>query len=334
MSFLSKFSGGTIKTLEDHAAAARNLMHFASDSYRTSNDLSLGASPVTCSIPECVTGWNKRSRKQGRPIFEGKWGCSGHCLRTLLRMAVRRELGDSGSTSDLSPHRHRIPLGLVLLAQGWVTHPQLLTALEAQKANGHGRIGDWLASGCGLDEERITRGLAIQWGCPVLNSNNFSAASMALIMPKRFVEEFGLLPLRIAGSSILYVAFQENRDAAAALSIEQMSSLSVECGLLKQSAFGVVKAELLAAEAVPATMGFANDSADLAEKLASVLEGRQAIASRLVRIHQYYWLRVWLESGAMSSLGTLARSPEDVADYVFAISKNSVFGGGNTPLRS
>ena len=61
-----------------------------------------------------------------------------------------------------------MPLGLVLLAQGWITHPQLQAALEAQKASGQGRIGDWLQQSCGLPEERVTRGLGVQWSCPVL----------------------------------------------------------------------------------------------------------------------------------------------------------------------
>ena len=45
-----------------------------------------------------------------------------------------------------------------MLAQGWITHPQLQKALEAQRENGTGRIGDWLISECGLEAEQITRG--------------------------------------------------------------------------------------------------------------------------------------------------------------------------------
>ena len=76
-----------------------------------------------------------------------------------------------------TPHRHRVPLGLVLLAQGWITHPQLQTALEAQRASGQGRIGDWLTQSCGLPEERITRGLGVQWSCPVLGTDGIFAFS-------------------------------------------------------------------------------------------------------------------------------------------------------------
>ena len=55
---------------------------------------------------------------------------------------------------------------------------------------------------------------------------------MALVMPKRFVQEFGLLPLRVAGSRILYLAFEDGLNAGAALALEQMSELRVESGLI------------------------------------------------------------------------------------------------------
>ncbi len=54
---------------------------------------------------------------------------------------------------------------------------------------GRGRIGDLLAQSCGLGEERITQGLGVQWRCPVLTMDGFSAASMALVMPKRLIAE-------------------------------------------------------------------------------------------------------------------------------------------------
>ena len=105
----------------------------------------------------------------------------------MVRAAIRRETGEMNGVGVDVPHRHRVPLGLVLLAQGWITHPQLQAALEAQKQTGQGRIGDWLVQSCGLAEERVTRGLGVQWSCPVLAMNGFSPSAMALVMPKRFI---------------------------------------------------------------------------------------------------------------------------------------------------
>jgi hypothetical protein len=36
-------------------------------------------------------------------------------------------------------------------------------------------------------------------------------------------------------------------------------------------------------------------------------------------LHQYYWLRIWLESGSLGKAGSLPVTGEDVMDYVFTI---------------
>jgi hypothetical protein len=53
--------------------------------------------------------------------------------------------------------------------------------------------------------------------------------------------------------------------------------------------------------------------------ITALMEQKQPIASRLVRLHQYYWLRMWLESGALGKVGSLPATGEDVRDYVFAV---------------
>ena len=318
MSLLGKT--GLLNARASQALATRDAAMLGTDVYRP------GKSPADltskmCGALGCAGGWTKPWKtKRRRPIFEEEWGCSGRCLQTMVRAAVRREVGEAG---DDTPHRHRVPLGLVLLAQGWITHPQLQDALRAQKESGQGRIGDWLQRSCGLPEERITRGLGVQWSCPVLSTEGFSARSMALVMPKRFVAEFGLVPLRVAGSSILYVAFQDRMNAVAALGLEQMTGLKVESGLLAGTHYAEARESLLAATSVPVTMHTVADTDQMATDIARVLESRQPIASRLVRVHGYYWLRQWLESAARSGVGSLPSSAEDVEDALFLVSSKA-----------
>ena len=57
----------------------------------------------------------------------------------------------------------------------------------------------------------------------------------------------------------------------------------------------------------------------MAARITAILEQKQPIASRLVRLHQYYWLRMWLESGAMGKAGSLPATSEDVMDHVFTV---------------
>ena len=270
-----------------------------------------------CGYAECSSGWTVPWRSRKRPVFEGQWGCSGRCVLALVRAAVQRELGDG--VVGPQPHRHRVPLGLVMLAQGWITHPQLRRALEAQRENGSGRIGDWLVSECGLEAEQITRGLSMQWSCPVLPMKGFAPEAMALVMPRVFVEEFGLLPLRVAGSRILYLAFEDRLDAAAALAIEQMTELKVESGLMDGKEFQPARRQLLEYESVPVKIEVAADSDALSARVTAIIEQKQPVASRLVRLHQYYWLRLWLERGAISGVGSLPKNSEDVGDFVFTL---------------
>ena len=55
---------------------------------------------------------------------------------------MRREM--EGRGTPVETHRHRVPLGLVMIEQGWITAAQLRGALEAQRASAAGRLGHWL----------------------------------------------------------------------------------------------------------------------------------------------------------------------------------------------
>lgn len=273
-----------------------------------------------CGSMECANGWTMPWRSRRRPIFEAQWGCSGRCMLSIVRAAVRRETMDGVAGEVTEPHRHRVPLGLLMLAQGWITHLQLRQALEAQRLNGTGRIGEWLIAECGLESEQITRGLSMQWNCPVLGTEGFSAEAMALVMPAIFIERFGLLPLRVAGKRILYLAFEDRLDASAGLAIEQMTELKVESGVLNEVQFQAAKRKILQSDAVEMNLEVMSDVDTLAGRITAILEQKQPVASRLVRLHQYYWLRLWLERGSRGKVGNLPVSGEDIRDYVFTIS--------------
>ena len=272
-----------------------------------------------CGNAECMSGWTMPWRNRRRPIFESQWGCSGRCVLAMVQAAVGREQGDGGISSP-APHRHRVPRGLLMLAQGWITHPQLQKALAAQRESGTGRIGEWLMSECGLEAEQIVRGLSMQWGCPVLTTEGFSPEAMALVVPKLFVERFGLLPLRVAGSRILYLGFADRLDASSAFATEQMTELKVESGVVEGASFEAARRRLLACDGAEMKLEAVEDRDAMAARITAILEQKQPIASRLVRLHHFYWLRIWLESGAMGrAAGNLPITSEDVKDYVFTL---------------
>ena len=276
------------------------------------------AQRIVCGNPDCSAVWGKPWKSRRRPIFEGQWGCGSRCLQALIRGAVRRETGDGIAAMHETPHRHRVPLGLMMLAKGWITQPQLRRALEGQRLGG-GKIGEWLQQDCGLTSETVTRGLSMQWNCPVLTTEGFEPQTMALVMPRIFVQELNLLPLRIAASRLLYLAFEDRLDASAAFALQQMTDLKVESGLVETEALERARERLTGCEFVPAAQESMRDSEQMIARIVEVLEDRQPIAARLVRVQRFYWLRTWLEAGTQGPAGTIPVSTEDVFDTIFRV---------------
>jgi hypothetical protein len=229
-------------------------------------------------------------------------------------------LGDGTVLEEHRQHHHRVPLGLVLLAQGWITHPQLQHALAVQRRAGSGRIGRWLIDECGLKEECVTRALGLQWSCPVLPMEGFNPGEMALLAPRVLVERLGMVPLRIAGERILYLAFEDQLDASAAFAMERMNGLKVESGLVDGEQLKAARQRLCECAFVEATVEPVAQIESMVEKMTSALAKMQPRASRLVRVHQFYWLRMWLETGAMSTRdGGVPATRDDVVDRIYPL---------------
>ncbi len=275
-----------------------------------------------CGNPACGRGWTPPWRSRRYPYFEDRWACSERCLLEMVKMAIAREIDDGvleGVEDIPGQHRHRIPLGLVLLGQGWITHPQLRKALEMQRLRGKGRIGDWLVSECGLRSEWITRGLSVQWNCPVLTTDGFSPETMARALPKPFIEEYGILPLRVAARRILYVGFQDHLDASSAYAVEQISGLRTECGVIGEERYRKAKEMVLGCRFVNMRRSIVADRDALARSIERVIEQGKPTASRLVRLHRYYWLRLWQEEKDSVRSTRQIPDPGEAADYLFTI---------------
>ena len=274
-----------------------------------------------CGSAECSKAWRSPLRSRQRPIFEEQWACSGRCVLAIVRSAVGRESGDRRENGFGPMHQHRVPLGLLMLAQRWITHPQLRKALQAQRENGSEKIGHWLIREAGVERAQITRALALQWGCPVLTTDGFAPQAMALAVPKLFREKLGLVPIRVAGTRILYLGFEDKPDASAALALETMTGLKVESGLVDAPDLEVARKRLLICGHVETKVESLEHSDAISARITAILEQKQPVASRLVRIHEHYWLRLWLEKGAFGGAGTVPINGEDVRDYIFTVDR-------------
>ncbi len=322
MLFLGKKSDQGFDNLQ--GSALNNPLVWDGDRYQPSNRVSemlTESSPGkrTCSSLQCTSTWIAPWRNRKRPIFEDQWGCSGRCVLNFVRAAVRRESADH-TAETVAPHRHRVPLGLLMLSQEWITHSQLQYALDLQRTTG-GRIGEILISECGIASEYITRALSLQWSCPVLSSRGFSAREMALVAPRTFVDKLGLVPVRVAGSKLLYLGFEDRLDASAALALELMSGLKVESGLMQAEEFRSIRTLLTENEGVELKEESWEETDAMAGRITAILEQKQPIASKLVRVQGNYWLRLWLEPAARGKFAMLPSSGEDMLDYLFTIER-------------
>ena len=245
----------------------------------------------SCSNPGCRSGWLHLWRKRSVPVFEQGWTCSPECTGARVEAAVQREQDGRGAVEE--NHRHRVPLGLVMLEQGWITTGQLRQALDAQKRAGSGRLGQWLVRQQGVSEQLVTRALGLQWSCPVLPLEYHDAQALTALMPRLFVEAFGALPLRVAAGKLLYLGFEDRLDPVLALAVERMTGLRVESGLVQSSLFHPAHRRMLNSRFPPAELIETGSEQALAHALAKTIERERPADSRLVRVHDCLWFRMW-----------------------------------------
>jgi hypothetical protein len=245
----------------------------------------------SCSNPGCGSGWLHLWRSRTAPVIEGGWTCSAGCTADRLKAAIARELDGRGVSVE--QHRHRVPLGLLMLEQGWITAEQLRSALASQRQHGSGRLGQWLiASGC-VEEQLVTRALGLQWSCPVLPLVSHDPEGLAPLMPRFFLDAFGALPLRVAGGKLAYLGFEDRLDPILALALERISGLRVEGGLVHASLFRPAHCRMLQSTFPAVELLEAASEPALIVALTRRIERLRPVEARLVRVHDCLWLRLW-----------------------------------------
>lgn len=265
-----------------------------------------------CSNPACSSGRLHLWRHRSTPVFEGGWVCSPECMLSRIQQALGRELEGHGRPREA--HRHRIPLGLILLEQGWITHAQLKQALAAKRRGEPYRIGAWLMRHCGLTEQRVTQALSLQWNCPVFTGEPDPALLALAPIPRILLDAWGVVPLRSGPSGLLYLAWEDRIDHALILAIERMTGRRVEAGLLGGSEFRRCRERVLAANFPRTRLLEAVSAEALGPSLARIVEKAQAAEARLVRVDRFFWLRLWQEPGGPSSAQGIL-SPSQLISY-------------------
>jgi hypothetical protein len=132
----------------------------------------------------------------------------------------------------------------------------------------------------------------------VLSLEGHSAEHAAALAPRLLVDAFGFLPLRQAGAALLYVGFEDRLDRCVSLAIERMNRLRVESGIVPARDFDTAHRRLLGATFPRARLVEAAGVDALAGALSRMIEAAQPVESRMVRMHEYFWLRLWSRRSA------------------------------------
>lgn len=274
---------------------------------------------------ECPRRWQHRIglRCASRPVFEGAWNCGEDCLRRRIAEAVRRE--SSAGLSGVRQFRHRVPLGLLLLQAGVVNKDELQEALQAQRQAGRGLLGEWLQKILGVHETTITKALAKQWSCALVEFDRSAPMDqrLALWAPRDLLWSAGAIPAGPNEHGRLRLAFVESVDTSLMVAIERMSGEHVERGIMTPGDYRQAAECHVELEPVACISETVETTVELIELLGRRAVDAQPVASRLVRVHDFYWMRMWLDEKTLNQgVAHLPASPEGLQDVLVRMAPN------------
>jgi hypothetical protein len=171
---------------------------------------------LSCTKPKTL--WQRIRAHRAGTFLDDKFYCQPQCLEPALTAQISRL---SAMTQAIQPP-NRIPLGLLMVARGKLTHAEVRAALEAQRRAGCGKIGDWFEKLGFATEHDVTAALALQWGCPVVSSFDLAVVDAPGTIPLPMLEAFQMLPANyVSATNTLYLAFGERVDHAVLYAIEK-----------------------------------------------------------------------------------------------------------------
>ena len=249
----------------------------------------------TCGYAGCVhagSGWRRARRRKRGIHLQGVWYCRPECLEPVVGEFLRRARVVPRHAASPS---HRVPLGLLLLSRQQLTAVQLKTALAVQRADGQGKIGEWLQELGFATEQQVTAALARQWSCPVLRiSAEALGAGRFPTIPLLLLQSFQMIPVEfVEATATLLVAFSDGIDYTVLYAIEQMLGCHTEPCLVCPGALRM-GLQLLAQRCRACDVVFdrLEDSRECARIISNYTAKVRAQQVRLARCGDYLWIRL------------------------------------------
>lgn len=247
-----------------------------------------GCGLALCSGPK--SPWARLLQHRSGTFLQGVFYCQRQCLETALTAQLAR----LHALTPAAPPSNRIPLGLLMVARGWLTHEQVVKALAAQQTARSGQIGDWFERLGFATEQQVTSALALQWGCPVTSSLDSAALQPFDRIPLGILESFQMVPLQfVAATNTIYIAFGQRVDHAALYAIEKILDCRTRpCVAGRRN----VAEELIRMRQQPRLreleFGPMNDFAEIGRVSVSYMLRLGADDARLGRVGDFIWLRL------------------------------------------
>jgi hypothetical protein len=189
---------------------------------------------------------------------------------------------------------NRIPLGLLMVARGKITHNEVRAALEAQRRARYGKIGEWIEKLGFASEQDVTTALGLQWGCPVATSFDPSTIHSPGNLPLPILEAYQMVPLNFAVSiNTLYLAFGERVDHSALYAIEKILDCRTQpCVAGRKSVARLLESMRQLPRPADVEFGPMSDLSEMARIAASYTARLSPDEVRLCRLGRFIWLRL------------------------------------------
>jgi hypothetical protein len=231
-------------------------------------------------------------RKQEGVTLQGRWYCSLDCFEQAITDVFA---GLLKLPEEPLPRLHRVPIGLLLLGRGVITHEQLKSALEAQRSAGPERLGRWLVRLGVASAQDVSAALAAQWGCATFPlERDLRYRECAGMLPYALLESSRMVPVRyLPASQLLFVAFSEDIDHTALYAVGQLMGGRTEPCVVTESAMEHALEELRAASR-PAEIVFETiwDAPEMARTIRDYAVKLGADELMLARPRRFLWVRL------------------------------------------
>ncbi len=243
-----------------------------------------------CAHPECTTGsrWSGvLHRTTGFLLNEQEWFCSPQCLEESLHDHL---LGYFFEERRPAPIRTAMPMGLMMLARGVISDPQLRDAIAMQRSSGE-KIGACLQRmGC-VSYEDIASAIATQWGCPVFPADNVQPGC-SMLVPFSLIERFRMTPVHLVSPGRrLFVGFSDKVDRTALIGVQHMLDCETEACIIPEPKFLQVLEYRKRDTTGEVAVSRPHSAAETARMILSYAQQTAAEAIRLRAMEGNIWVR-------------------------------------------